>query len=419
MTLRRAGLNLALLAICLDFTVSGNLLTDCGSAYISDGGALAEKIHPGSYLAILAGVLVAASNRHGHAGLRQIIRRNGLILVFIAGLLICMVYALIFTGTGNLIPLIDTYVPAGMLALVFSQADPRDLARLRLLLQLLLAANACLAVLEAMAQSSLVPIPRGVSSEEDAFRPTALYDHALTGASATMLGWLLRPRLSEAPVMSLAYQAVMIAALLSFGERMPILISLCAVLWLSALNFAPKFLGRTIRPRDVTALLLGPAAIAAIGIAVLASGIGARLTDHLYWDASAGVRLRVYTILGMISTPELIFGTRRDDLLALLEPMRLAYHVGVIENFWLGLLLTLGLIGFPVFVTTFAALLRWLWRQGDRQGRAMIVTLLLVATASNSLGRKSMLLVALTACVLATHPRAAARRLPRAQPVRG
>jgi hypothetical protein len=143
------------------------------------------------------------------------------------------------------------------------------------------------------------------------------------------------------------------------------------------------------------------------------------LTDHLYWDASAGVRLRVYTILGMISTPELIFGTRRDDLLALLEPMRLAYHVGVIENFWLGLLLTLGLIGFPVFVTTFAALLRWLWRQGDRQGRAMIVTLLLVATASNSLGRKSMLLVALTACVLATHPRAAARRLPRAQPVPG
>ena len=405
MTLRDAGIVTAFLAVCVDFTVSGNLLTDCGSAYISDGGLLIEKIHPGSYLAILAGTLTAASNPHGMAGLRHLIRRHCQILVFLSGLLFCMAYALVFTGTGNLIPLIDTYLPAGMLALALSQADARALRHLRFLLQTLLIMNACLTLAEAATQSNLIPIPPGLSSEEAAFRPTALYDHALTGASATMLGWLLRPDASRAPAASLAYQAVMIAALLCFGERTPIFVSLCAMLWLSASAFRPRFLGRTMRPRDYASVLLGPAFIAAIVIAVLASGIGTRLTDHLYWDSSAGVRLRVFNLLGMISTPELMFGTRRDDLLALLEPMRLAYHVGVIENFWLGMLLTLGLIGFPVFAVSFAALLRWLWRQGDTQGRAMVLTLVLVATASNSLGRKSMLLVALTACVLATQPR--------------
>jgi hypothetical protein len=47
-------------------------------------------------------------------------------------------------------------------------------------------------------------------------------------------------------------------------------------------------------------------------------------------------------------------------------------------------------------------LLRWLWRTGDRSGRLMVIILIATASTSNSLGRKSTLLMMLVACVVAT-----------------
>jgi hypothetical protein len=134
-------------------------------------------------------------------------------------------------------------------------------------------------------------------------------------------------------------------------------------------------------------------------------GIGTRLSAHLYWDTSAQVRLSQFGILSLLTPRELLFGCGRTELLALIEPLRLSAHVGVIENFWLLALVTLGLIAYPIFVMSFVALIHRLWQLNDAPGKIMIMTFVCVASSSNSLGRKSTLLVALVACVLAATPR--------------
>ena len=402
MTLRGCSIITAMAALCLYGTVSCNLLTDLGDRYVSEGGSIFEKIHPASYLAIFSGVLRLAAGAHGMAGPRRLLHENRPAGVFMLCIAFCVAYAFTFTGPGGVIALLDTFLPAGMLALAFADAGETTLRRLRTLLQCLLALNACLALAEAALQAHLIHLPAEFADANRDFRPLALYDHPLTGATATMLGWLLRPDCARKPIASIAYQALMLAALLAFGERMPLALGLCAAVALASAAPIDQILGRRITAANLALILLLPTAAMALVAGALAAGLGPRLEAHLYWDASAGARLSVFQIFGQLDTPELLFGIRREDLIALIEPMRLATNVGVIENFWLVMLLTLGALCFPVFAIGLAALLRGLWRQGDAQGRAMVWVLLAAASGSNSLGRKSMLLVLLTACVMAT-----------------
>jgi hypothetical protein len=388
----------ALVVYC---TMSGNLLTAMGSHYITEGGVIFEKIHPGSFLAIAAGALRISADPHGLAGARDVFYRHRDVAIFLTGIVFCIIYALVFTGTGGLIALIDTFLPAGMIGLALCDAQPKVLRRLRLLLQCLILANAGLALIEAVCLVHVVPAPTS-PGEDMEFRPMALYDHPLTGAMATMVGWLLRPDYRRAPASSIVYQAIILAALIAFGERIPIFLAACLAAWQSGRLILHCTLSRRIHAtRFLIALIAVAGGSAMIGIAA-AAGVGQRLVAHLYWDPSAAVRLSSFKILDSLSTSELIFGTRRDDFLALIEPLRLTYRVGVIENFWLVFLVTLGIACFPFFLLSLAFLLRWLWRQSDATGQIMIFFLLTAASCSNSLGRKSMLLVLLVSCVMAT-----------------
>ena len=115
----------------------------------------------------------------------------------------------------------------------------------------------------------------------------------------------------------------------------------------------------------------------------------------------------------MLDTRAWLFGT------PIAETPDLIYRVGLdtaltdIENFWLLALINLGLVGFLIFAAGLACLLRHLWRVTSPWGRLSIVALILTASTSNSLGRKSNVLFVLTACVEAT---AALPRVRRAQP---
>ena len=387
----------ALIVYC---TVSGNLLTALGFHYITEGGTLFEKIHPGSILAILAGCLHASTEPRGLAGTRNVLVRHGDIAIFLAGICFCVLYALVFTGVGSLITLIDTFLPAGMIGLALCDTRPKDLRRLRLLIQCLIMTNAGLALMEAISQVHLIPSPSSAQQDFE-FRPMGLYDHPLTGAMATMIGWQLRPDYNHAPAASIVYQTIILAALIAFGERIPVLLGGLLAAWHFGRTMLQQVLSRRVRVGNLAiAMTVTAGGCTVIGITA-AAGVGQRLAAHLYWDSSAAVRLSSFKILDSLSTPELVFGARRDTVLALIEPLRLAYRVGVIENFWLIFFVTLGAACFPIFLLSLAFLIRWLWRQSDATGRAMICALLAAASCSNSLGRKSMLLVLLVACVVA------------------
>ena len=386
---------LAMVAIVLELTVSANLLTMLGIPYVVDGGSLLCKLHPGTVLLMLSFVLMLA--RRGSWS--RVVSQHAL-TAFFGFLVACAFYSLFITGPANLVVLLDTFLPAGLLGAVLSRAPARDLVTIRLVMQVLLTANAVLALAETAAHATLIPLYLNGSPYHphgDDFRPTALLDHPLTGSVMAILGLALVPRRGRCkPV----YLGFMWAALLAYGGRVSIGAALLMTCAHNITHAADIVLRRRAPPAKQ--VIVGAIMVAATFLLValaLNIGLGTRLAGHLYWDESAQIRLAQWQLLSHLDSWQLLLGTPRGDLLAFLVPLRLATGVEVIENFWLLMFVSLGLLGFPIFVGALCSLLTWCWGGSLLQGRLLILSVMLIVSTSNSIGRKSTILVCLVAAV--------------------
>jgi hypothetical protein len=394
------AVRLVLLAVAIEFCISAKLLTWAGIPYSTEGGAFPLKIHPGTYVLLFAFLAHCAAQRRPNGVFSAIIGRDKFLAVFLGSILVCLFYALLTTGRSNVIVLIDSFLPAGLLVAILRAGSERDLGALRQLMQWGVAMNAVLALGEAAAHESLVPLylDHGEYRESlEEFRPTALYDHPLTGGVMTMIGFALTPKRL---CFRVPYTLLLMGSMLAFGGR----VSVAAVL-ISWLVIAGVSLARFVLKRDQRALhlLISIFFIFFAGTPLIAAafyaGLGTRLAGHLYWDPSAQVRLAQWHLLGEMNSSQLIFGVERKDLLDLLNPLRLTYGVQVIENFWLLMFASLGLAGFSIFLAGFLSLLTWCWKCSGLRGRVLLVAVIIVASTSNSLGRKSTLLVGLVAAI--------------------
>ena len=385
-------------AIYAELCISANFLTYLGLPYVTDGGPLIFKLHPGTDLLLMISALILFLRP---TKMFRIVDIS--IYVYFSALSVDMLCALIFTGMDNLIVLVDTFLPAGMMAALLTGLSPGNKMILRLRMQYIFCANSALALTESLMQQTLIPLYLGDGAYQprlEDFRPTALYDHPLTGAVMTMMALALTPSGGSIRVI---YLALNWAALIAFGGRSAIFVSLLALLLTHGVPIIRMVLLRD--QRAVKGLLLISIGGLLASLAFVMSiwlGFAERLAGHLYWDASAQVRLAQWDILTYLDTGQLVFGTPRHELLEFLNVVRLKSGVGVIENFWLLMFLGLGAIGFPLFLITMSALCYWCWRFGSREGRALLISVLLVASTSNSLGRKSTVLVCLVASVACT-----------------
>lgn len=376
--------------------MSANFLTWVGVPYVADGGNLSEKLHPGTDLLLISFICMLLSNRGF-----QVLVRQKLTSAFLASMLCCLVYLAALTGTGYLVVLLDTFIPAGLLALILSQATEGDIRCLRKVMQVVLACNALLALVEMTLHATLIPLYLNQSAYHphvEDFRPTALFDHPLTGSVMIMLGIALTP---EEGLSRAVYAALMAAALIAFGGRTATMTCVVIALTLGFVQAAKLVLSRD--RRAVRMILIAAATVASTACILFVAakaGFGARLAGHLYWDESAQVRLAQWELLDHLDTSQLLFGIRREDLFALLTPLHLGSGVEVIENFWLLMFVSLGIAGFPMFAGGLFALLAWCWQRSLLQGRLLLCGVLLVASTSNSLGRKSTILVCLVATIV-------------------
>jgi hypothetical protein len=391
---------LLLSAIFVDVSCSANFLTYVGVPYVTDGGSFFFKIHPGSYLLYSAFVLAWTGAPWTAGRVSLCLYREKLIITYIGAICFCLAYALLLTGRSNLIVMLDTFLPAGMAAAICAGASPDRCLSIRRLLQIGIFLNAIIALAEESVHANLIPLYLDQASykpPEQEFRPTALFDHPLTGGMVTMIGLALVPvRGLVRPV----YMFVLVAALIAFGGRVAVAMSLFSVAASQGV-----FLGRSLLRRESRAAvtLAGWTALAFVVFALLllgvALGFGQRFAGHLYWDASAQVRLSQWGVLGELDTSELLFGARREELIAVLTPLWLTDGVEVIENFWLLMFVNLGAPGFLVFIVGFGALLLHFWEQSTMRGQILLISTILAASTSNSLGRKSTLLVILVAAM--------------------
>jgi O-antigen ligase len=393
---------LAVLTVLIDYTVSANLLTCLGLPYELDGGNPLEKIHPGSYCAGLAMVARLVAERQPLRRCWSVITHDPELPLFFGAIGFCILYAGAMTGAGNLITLFDTYLPAGMLAVALCDLSAAERAALRRVLRFLLLVNASIALAEAVCSQHFGATDPSIPELAADFRPTALYDHPLTGAAATMIGLFMTPDLKRRPLAGACYAAILTAGLLVFGGRVALAVLIAIVMARLASVIWGAAMRRRLATSYVVALALMLIGAAAVVCVACAAGLGTRLITHLYWDPSAQARLDQFRILGSLDAGQILLGTARADLIARIEPLRLGYSVDVLENFWLLMFVCLGALCFVPFCAGLAGLAHFLWRRSGSRGRMIVLALFLAASGSNSLGRKSPLLVMLVACTLAT-----------------
>ncbi len=391
---------LAITAIAMEFCISANVLTWIGVPYVTEGGALPEKINPGTYLLCIAFAAQIARQGRSNQTLWTLFGGDRNLALYFSCIFSCLIYMLLTTGTGNMIVLVDTFMPAGLLASIVRNATREELRILRSVFRCGICANALLALGEATAHATLVPLylnDMEYHAIDGEFRPTAFYDHPLTGGIMTLMGLSQAPR---AGWLRFAYLALCTAALMSFGGRVAAAVAVMSVIFLAG----TALLGRVFR-HDSKALHLllchasSLLAGASVAIVSIVAGFGERLSGHLYWDQSAQVRLAQWSLFRDLTFWQVLLGARREDMLALLAPLWLRSGVGVLENFWLLMFISLGALGFPIFVVGLYALLSWCWKRSSLRGRVLLVSVLIVVSTSNSLGRKSTLLVGLVAAL--------------------
>jgi MFS family permease len=406
--LRRAAFAIGLFAVILEFAVSGNLLENMGIDYASPGGNPLIKLHPATYLVSIAAFMVLFLGRPAGSGVIRLFHATPALASFIVLILFCAFYSIINVGVSGAATYVESYLSAGLLALVLQNGTIRQKRTLAWWIIGFCLLSIVISICEGATQTHLVPIHYAdvtdtqLGDDPDNFRGPGLFSHPLTAALTTSMAtfMLLRMRMNG-PLKAALFTAFLIG-LLSFGGRAALAVTLVMITLATAV-----VLLRGIVRRNLSLGFLGTIAAAAvilpplILIVITSTDIGSRILSHMYLDDSAQVRSMQWLVLDHLNLPDVLFGVSLKRLAILKYQIGLGSSMTDIENFWLLMFLNLGAMGFVVFLIGFGLFLVHMGRMVRQPlGWMLLVSAILVDSTSNSLGVKSSDLFLMVACLV-------------------
>lgn len=398
---RASGVFLVLSLIAY-LSLSPALLTVLGIPYDAPYGSFVFKLHPGSYVLMVALALSLAGQGNPLRALFQRLSRQPLLGLYLLAMLLSFAYSLLRYGASGSAFFIDTLMMPAAMALILLRMGPAGLRGVFRLILIAVVANAGLGLVEAALQQHLVPytVAGGVPVIEDKFRATALFGHPLENALVTSIVLLASLDRPMSPAWRWSLVAFLVLALLAFGGRTSFVLTALA---LSAYAGAAALRGLRagrygylhLVGASIGALLALPAAMAL----VWRSGLGARIFEGLYLDDSATVRLRIFSVFDHLDRFDVLFGISPAQIHAVAARVGLSANLEAIENFWLFMLLQLGVFGFASFAFGLLGALWLLWRRAGSGGRWALLVFLVTASTTNSLASKTSALTLLFAAL--------------------
>ncbi|MEA2839314.1 MAG: hypothetical protein QOF41_644 [Methylobacteriaceae bacterium] len=404
----------ALVTLCV---VSPLTLAIQGIGYDTAGGSALAKIHPGTYLAVIAlAARLGAAPRPWRTLQRLLLAEAGF-LIYLAALGVVALYVVVIARS-PVTPLIDTFLLALVLALLLHGIDERIARLLAIMMVAIFATDAVLGLFEVSTGWRLIHIsvPEGVTSDPTRtdlvfdwradlatdWRATALFGHPLenamlTGAFLVCLAcrgtaWLgTRLRLVLGVLASLA--------LFAFGGRASLVLSAFFILLLGLAGLARRLIaGRTFGFRVAGAILLLLPLIA-IGLAALGeTGLFDRMAERFRADeGSALARFRMWSLFDPIPWRDLVLA---PDQAVVKTWQRLEGLEFGIESFWVGFALTYGLVMSTVLIAGLAAFVVSVVRVSGRGALAVFLFYFAGASTSTSLSSKTTSFAMLTALIL-------------------
>jgi hypothetical protein len=146
---------LLLLSVIAVFGVCGNLLHMVGINYLTSGGNALQKIHPGSYAAVLAVGFVLLTS--GPQRLAMLLRDHMAVAVYIGASFLLLAYVVVIIKLPAA-TIVDGWICAGLLAASICWSSEKQRRLLQIVIHLLLAANSAVGLLEFVQQRALIPI---------------------------------------------------------------------------------------------------------------------------------------------------------------------------------------------------------------------------------------------------------------------
>ncbi|HHN67479.1 MAG TPA: hypothetical protein ENK15_05515 [Thermopetrobacter sp.] len=390
---------LLLLNVVLLFAVSNLLLGRLGIRYEVAGGALWEKIHPATWLALLTLALAMFARPGPVVWLNTLVARYQPLLIFAFGWLVLFWHAVIdlklpFT------PLIDTFVLPMVLVVLLAAARESVLKRAALLIHVLMGANAALGLFEAATGWHFTPLIIGDLVQTDDWRATALLGHPLNNAGVTALYLLALATGGGRDIPRgalIGLFALNLAAMNVFGGRVAFVLLLALLAVIGLMRFGRVLAGR---PVSLSAAALTLAAAPLLVIAVLGlyeAGFFERFAQRFVDDAgSARARLIMLELFRHLPARAVLLG---PDAERIADLMRREGLIGL-ESFWVAFVLTYGLAVSLVFFAGLGALLFHLARLARPVAWWLVVFFLLEASTSVSISAKGTGLAALVVIAL-------------------
>jgi hypothetical protein len=404
-------------AVVVFFTISPLALAKFGVNYETSGGSPLSKIHPGTFLAILALGLRLASSAHPVKLLWHLMTARIGLFLFICAYGFATAYTVLFLKV-PFTPMIDTFLLPIIFTLLLQDLDPRSSRLLAIALGLILCANAFIALAEYLLHWHLVTfeVPEGVTADprrtdlvfdwratlELEWRATALLGHPLENGliiSAFILilasagsRWI--PTGIRLPLLLLE-----LVSMVTFGSRVSLVLTLLFT-GLIALYRVAVFLmrGQRLSRNIAIVAVLCPPIFAALSAYLADTGFFDRLIDRFSNDAgSADTRVRMFEMFRPISTYDLLFGP--DQALTATWQRLEGLEFGI-ESFWVGMPLTYGLIISIIVFIGLACFCHAIIKMTAGGAAVVLLVFFMTASTSASLAQKTPALGMVTVMIL-------------------
>ncbi|MBZ9736573.1 VpsF family polysaccharide biosynthesis protein [Mesorhizobium sp. CA18] len=316
-TLTRLGLTIAVLLL---FSVSGGMLWLAGYNYDGLQGSPLSKIHPSTYLFVLAfvwrscifgnpvGYVVHVTNRRPATMLMAVIST---VLLFVV----------ILRQRPGMAGMIDTFVAPALLVLLLSEDDEKTFAWLQLVIHVVMTANALLALFEFGTKHLVFPYRFDGAVFVNDLRSTALQGHPLSNATVTsiyVLSLLSGSRSLSTPL-RLALVGLQFCALVAFGGRSGMVLTiLLSGVYLLIQGLAQLRTGRVNLLGAALAIMLAALLPLAIALAGYYGFFDALLERFVSDSGSANARVEMFDLFRHLELRDLIVGPDVD----LLDSMR-------------------------------------------------------------------------------------------------
>lgn len=396
---RPFAVGLTFLAVLAVFLLSGQTLNLIGIPYDATGGSALLKIHPASYISMLAFVAwIVADGGLGSFLARAWRESPGLLALFLAiGLL---TFQVIFVQKTPISQVTDNFILTACLFVSLLRLRPDEMKLIALAVQAVLVVNSFLGYAEVLGGFRLTPLY--VNGEELTWdwRATALLGHPLMNAMVTSV-CLVSLALGAGPFRRgprLMLVLFHFGALFFFGGRTAIVLSAVSLIVITAFWCARLMLG-TRFPLMLAAVAILAATVLVIG-AILAVDGGAidRVIGRFMDDeGSAMARVAMLAIFRDMSWSEIWFG---PDVAAVKAMMPRVGTPMAIESAYIGFVAYYGGFVTLFFLMGLAAFLAELVR---RFGPPVLMPLgiyLVMTTAISSFSTKSLELALLTALLI-------------------